>query len=324
MGAAPAARRVRAARAWAGAAASDAGTRARRARRAASGEGKEGKEGTVGGRRAPLALQLPEGYAVESGKFLPIGSLTAYPSALRPVFAGDGIPHRILELLLPATLGSLPQSTGVESVRGACRGGWTFIERHLKATFIDAMCSSAAGADAAAEAAAAEAEWECDMCGGTNMPEDEECPDEDCWTEKPPAFIPYKLCDLYEKWLKSSPTGAPATGAEKMALCRGLQKKAVMINLVNELQVEDVNVDAPLKEWKGVTVGADGQVVEIDFSNRCKGGNIGQLNLPVGMQSVNFEGCEGLKGAVDKLMLPEGMQSVDFTLCRGLTGTAET
>ena len=40
-------------------------------------EGKEGKEGTVGGRRAPLALQLPEGYAAESGKCLPIGSLTA-------------------------------------------------------------------------------------------------------------------------------------------------------------------------------------------------------------------------------------------------------
>jgi hypothetical protein len=192
-----------------------------------AGEGKEGNEGTVGGRRAPLALQLPEGYAIESGKFLPIGSLTAYPSAVRPVVAGDGIPHLILELLLPATLGSLPQSTGVESVRGACRGGWTFIERNLKATFIDAMCSSAAGAD---------------------------------------------LCDLYEKWLKTSPTGAPATGAEKMALCRGLQKKAIMINLVNELQVADVNVDAPLKEWEGVTVGADGQVVEIDFSRRCKGG----------------------------------------------------
>ena len=64
-----------------------------------------------------------------------------------------------------------------------------------------------------------------------------------------------------------------------MALCRGLQKKAVMINLVNELQVEDVdadgipvNVDAPLKEWEGVMIGADGQVVKIDFSRRCKGG----------------------------------------------------
>jgi hypothetical protein len=83
-----------------------------------------------------------------------------------------------------------------------------------------------------------------------------------------------------------------------MALCRGLQKKAVMINLVNELQVEDVNVDAPLKEWKGVTVGADGQVVKIDFSRRCKG------------------------GAVDKLVLPEGMQDVIFAQCKGLTGTA--
>ena len=210
-------------------------------------EGKEtpSKEGTVGGRRAPLALQLPEGYTVESGKFLPIGSLTAYPSTLRSLVAGDGIPHLILELLLPATLGSLPQSIGVESVRVVSRGGWTFIERNLTTNFLDAMCSSAAGADAAATA------------GGT---------------EKPPAFIPKKVSDLYETWLKSSPTGAPATGAEKMALCRGLQKKAVMVNLVNELQVEDVNVDAPLKEWKGVTVGADGQVVEIDFSERCNGG----------------------------------------------------
>ena len=208
-------------------------------------EGEEGEEGTVGGRRAPLALQLPEGFAIENGKYLPIGSLTTYPSALRPLVAGDGIPHLILELLLPATLGSLPQSIGVESVRGVSRGGWTFIERNLKATFIDAMCSSAAGADAAAAAAAA---------------------------EKPPAFIPKKVSDLYETWLKSSPTGAPATGAEVLALCRGLQKKAVMINLVNELQVEDVDVDAPLKEWEGVTVGADGQVVEIDFSYRCKGG----------------------------------------------------
>ena len=32
-------------------------------------------------------------------------------------------------------------------------------------------------------------------------------------------------------------------------------------------------MDMPLKEWKGVTMGADGQVVKIDFSDgRCKGG----------------------------------------------------
>jgi hypothetical protein len=111
------------------------------------------------------------------------------------------------------------------------------------------------------------------------MPEDEWCTECDEGVKdssreslKPRAFIPNKLCDLYEKWLKTSPTGAPATGAEKIALCRGLQEKAVMINLVNELQVEGVGVDAPLKEWEGVTVGADGQVVEIDFSYRCNGG----------------------------------------------------
>jgi hypothetical protein len=245
------------------------------------GDGGESKEGSS---RAPLVLLLPEGYAVEIGKYLPIGSLTAYPSALRPVVAGDGIPQRILDFLLPATLGSLPQSIGVESVRGVSRGGWTFIERNLMTTFIDAMCSSAADADAAAEAEAAAAavaaeaaaEWECDKCGNTTMQrvtpvwDTEEC--HWCGEEKPRVFIPHKLCDLYEKWLNSFRTGAPATGAEKMALCRGLQKKAVMINLVNELQVEDVNVDAPLKEWDGVTLGADGQVVKIDFSWRCKGG----------------------------------------------------
>jgi hypothetical protein len=67
-----------------------------------------------------------------------------------------------------------------------------------------------------------------------------------------------------------------------------------MINVVNELQVTadvdynhpsmrmrhghskvmgvHVDVDAPLKEWKGVTMGDDGQVVKIDFSHRCHGG----------------------------------------------------
>ena len=35
---------------------------------------------------------------------------------------------------------------------------------------------------------------------------------------------------------------------------------------------EYVDVDAPLKEWEGVTVEADGQVVKIDFSRRCMGG----------------------------------------------------
>jgi hypothetical protein len=198
---------------------------------------------------------------------------------LHPVLAGDGIPNLILELLLPATLGSLPQSTGVENVRGACRGGWTFIERKLKATFIDAMCSSAADADAAAvvaaaaaAAAVAAAEWGCVCCGETNMPEDEECTNCGDGENKPYVVIPNKLCDLYEKWLESSLTGAPATGAEKMALCRGLQKKAVMINLLNVLQVEDVNVDVPLKDWKGFTLRTEGQVVKIDFSGRCYGG----------------------------------------------------
>jgi hypothetical protein len=136
---------------------------------------------------------------------------------------------------------------------------------------------------------------------------------------------PETMCGkLYKKWLKSSPTAAPATGAEMLALCRGLQKKAVMINLVNELKVTGVDVDVPLKEWKGVTMGADGQVVKIDFSQRCKGGAVDKIVLPEGMQEVILWGCGfGLTGAVDKLLLPEGMQSVDFRYCQGLKGAVD-
>ena len=173
-------------------------------------EGKEGKEGGDGdgrpARRPPLALQLPEGNALEGGK-LDLHAVLSH---------GDRVPRLVLDLLLPATL---------ESVRVASKGGWMFVERNLRTALVDGLLSPET------------------TCG-----------------------------KLYKKWLQSSPTGAPATGAEVLALCRGLQKKAVMINLVNELQAKDVNVDAPLKEWEGVTVGADGQVVKIDFSYRCKGG----------------------------------------------------
>jgi hypothetical protein len=37
------------------------------------------------------------------------------------------------------------------------------------------------------------------------------------------------------------------------------------------------------------------------------------------MQSMNFQDCTGLTGAVDKLVLPDGMQSVNFQSCTGLT-----
>jgi hypothetical protein len=30
------------------------------------------------------------------------------------------------------------------------------------------------------------------------------------------------------------------------------------------------------------------------------------------------------QGAVDKIVLPEGMQSVNFEMCEGITGTAES
>ena len=52
-------------------------------------------------------------------------------------------------------------------------------------------------------------------------------------------------------------------------------------------------------------------------------GDITQMNLPVGMETVNFEGCKGLTGDVGNLVLPVGMQTVNFKGCKGLTGTAE-
>ena len=252
-------------------------------------EGKEGKEGGDGdgrpARRPPLALQLPEGNALEGGK-LDLHAVLSH---------GDRVPRLILDLLLPATL---------ESVRVASKGGWMFIERNLRTALVDGLLSPET------------------TCG-----------------------------ELYKKWLQSSPTGTPATGAEMMALSRGLQQKAVMINLVNELQVpcevkdevagayDESNIgdriqvywprdcqwytgevtaftpegdgvdeevagkhtityddgevqhyclakkkfrlilsfmDVPLKEWKGVVMGADGQVVKFivmgSSSRRCKGG----------------------------------------------------
>jgi hypothetical protein len=53
------------------------------------------------------------------------------------------------------------------------------------------------------------------------------------------------------------------------------------------------------------------QVLDLS-DNSSLTGDIAQLNLPVGMQTVEFEGCAGLTGAVDKLVLPVGMQTVNF------------
>jgi hypothetical protein len=52
-------------------------------------------------------------------------------------------------------------------------------------------------------------------------------------------------------------------------------------------------------------------------------GNIGQLNLPIGMQTVNFQNCKGLTGNIGQLNLPVGMQTVNFQNCKGLTGTVQ-
>ena len=126
----------------------------------------------------------------------------------------------------------------LESLRVASKGGWMFIERNLRTALVDGLLSPET------------------TCGKLYKK----------WLQ---CAIDAAFCAA---WGQSPPTGPPATGAEMLALCRGLQKKAVMINLVNELQVTGVDVDAPLKEWTGITMGADGQVVEIDLTQRCKGG----------------------------------------------------
>ena len=184
-------------------------------------------------RRAPLALQLPEGYMIKGGKFLPMGTLTELPNAVRPLVAGDGIPRRILAFLPPLDV-------GVDSLRVVSRGGWMLIERNLRTALVRQR-----------RLPPLPPRW-ASIAKTTWMR---------CWEDVPLVDVPALL-----------PTGASATGAEMLALCRGLQQKAVMIDLVNELQVTGVDVDVPLTEWKGVTMGADGQVVKIDFSRRCKGG----------------------------------------------------
>ena len=40
------------------------------------------------------------------------------------------------------------------------------------------------------------------------------------------------------------------------------------------------------------------------------------------MKDLDLRNTE-VTGAVDKFVLPEGMQSVDFQYCEGLTGTAD-
>ena len=58
-------------------------------------------------------------------------------------------------------------------------------------------------------------------------------------------------------------------------------------------------MDVPLKEWTGVNMGADGQVVKIDYTRRCKGGDVGNLVLPEGMLSVDLRRCKGLTGKAE-------------------------
>ena len=47
------------------------------------------------------------------------------------------------------------------------------------------------------------------------------------------------------------------------------------------------------------------------------------MNLPIGMQTVNFQNCKGLTGNIGQLNLPVGMQTVNFQNCKGLTGTVQ-
>ena len=149
-------------------------------------------------RRAPLALQLPEGYALEGGKLLPIGTLTALLDAVRPLVAGDGVPRRILAFL--------PPSFGFESLRAVCRGGWTLIERSLQ-TILTLYSRS--------------------ISFPTNID----------------GLLMSSETD-YEKWLELS------TAAEALVLCRRLQQKVVMRNLVNELRATGVDVNATSETYR--------------------------------------------------------------------------
>ena len=53
-------------------------------------------------------------------------------------------------------------------------------------------------------------------------------------------------------------------------------------------------------------------------------GDIGNLVLPEGMQTVNFVRCTDLTGNITQLNLPVGIQEVNFNGCTGLGGTLVT
>ena len=248
--------------------------------------GKEGKEGATDGgdrpdRKTPLSLQLPDENALEGGKLLPIGTLTELPDAVRPVLAGGGITRCILAFL--------PTSFGVESLRVVCRGGWMLIERSLQTILVDGLLGRQA-------------------CLGDHT---KGASREDVQT-----------------WLRGSPLGAPATAAEALALCRGKQQKAAMVMMVEELEVANgmdlapevawhVRIASSLHQgfpwWEGVTMESDAQVVKIDFSGRCGGGDIAKLRLPVGLKELNLNSCFRVTGDLTQLILPIRMQSLGLS-----------
>ena len=160
---------------------------------------------------------------IKGGKFLPMGTLTELPNAVRPLVAGDGIPRRILAFLPPLDV-------GVDSLRVISRGGWMFIERNLRTALVDGLLSPET------------------TCG-----------------------------ELYKKWLQSSPTGTPATGAEMMALSRGLQQKAVMINLVNELQMTCEVKDTTFSGMLSTTAHCSGVYAYICFASTSAPASISTL-----------------------------------------------
>ena len=44
------------------------------------------------------------------------------------------------------------------------------------------------------------------------------------------------------------------------------------------------------------------------------------MKLPVGMKTVNLEGCEGVHGDLAQMKLPVGMETVALVSCEGVHG----
>jgi histone H2A len=149
------------------------------------------------------------------------------------------------------------------------------------------------------------------------------------------------------------PRSPPSTSAKALALIRGFERKQVMVDLAQDLQVVSatgvwvgglrrycfagsgraMRVTAPLRNWPGVQLGANMQVKAIDWEGStsehvgAKGGmktNVKRrydgLRFPVGMKNLTLYNFPSLTADIAQLHFPVGMKKLYLYNCQSLTG----